>query len=30
MKKPYTPDFGDFELVLFIAAVIATVVFLRH
>jgi len=30
MKKSYTPDLGDFELVLFLAVVIATTVFLRH
>ena len=30
MKKSYAPDFGEFEHVLFIAVVIATVVFLRH
>ncbi len=28
MKKSYTPDLGDFELVLFIAVVVATAMFL--
>ena len=28
MRKSYTPDLGDFELVLFIAVVVATAIFL--
>ena len=30
MRKAYTPDLGDFELVLFIAVVVATAMFLAR
>jgi len=30
MRKSYTPDLGDFELVLFIAVVVATAMFLAR
>ena len=30
MRKSYTPDLGDFELVLFLAVVVATAMFLAR